>query len=143
MAAAGDTLPVVLKDFSFYFPSFDITGSCKPAGGQDLGEMTVGSGTVGGAGASGATTGASPDGSPDAADPTTTSGGGDAPGGGITVDGVQDIAVVDVRLEGSRTIGELFGAAPKRTLVVVVQNVGRRNHREAGRRDGDGSRSGA
>ena len=32
--------------------------------------------------------------------------------------------MVDVRLEGSRTVGELFGAAPQRTLVLVVQNVG-------------------
>ena len=121
--AAEDTLPVTMTAFDFYFPSFDITGTCKAAGGQDLGDLKVGSGTVGGG--SGPTGGTAPTGGGDPVttdDPAVTAGG--TASGEVAAAGSQNISVVDVRLEGARTLGELFGAAPRRTLVLVVQNVG-------------------
>lgn len=125
VAAAEDTLPVVMKDFSFYFPSFDITGNCKPAGGQDLGDLTVGSGTAGGSGSGAGTTDGTltPGEAPESADPGTVTPGDSTNGPALSTTD-QNLAVVDVRLEGSPTIGELFGATARRTLVVVVQNVG-------------------
>lgn len=37
---------------------------------------------------------------------------------------VEDLAVSEVRLDGQATLGELFGGAPERDLIFIVQNLG-------------------
>ena len=131
---------MTVTSFGFYFPSFDITGTCKPAGGQDLGDMEVGSGldraaAVARARAADATTTAAGD-TPAGTDPAAAAGGEAA--GGVDRPASQNIAVVDVRLEGSRTVGRALrrGAAAHPD----PGRAERRQHRHrgacGGRRDG-------
>ncbi len=126
VAADEDELSVSVDSFAFNFPSYSIDASCTPTSGSDLGTMTVGAGSAPGGGTSSpsdgvadslADPGAVPDGT---APPTTPAGAVDA----AVSSASQSLSIVDVRVEGTRGLGELFGAAPRRTLILIVQNVG-------------------
>lgn len=44
--------------------------------------------------------------------------------GAPVVDATEELAVSEVRLDGHATLGELFGGAPERDLIFLVENVG-------------------
>lgn len=119
VAAAADTMPVTVTSFAFDFPSYEIDADCTPKRGADLGDMSPG-GSLSGGGDGGAAAGAG----------GTSTGGSGAVGVGTTtpttagtaVPGLGALTIMDARLEGSTALGELFGAAPQRQLVLIVQN---------------------
>jgi hypothetical protein len=88
----------------------------------DTGTSGSGTGTTGGSGTS------SGSGSGPISTPTTTvpdaAGTPAAPVGGGAASTVGELTISDVRLDGQPGIGDLFGGAPHRTLVFVVENTG-------------------
>lgn len=125
VATSAASFPVSVSSFGFYFPSYEITATCKPASGEDLGELTVGDKVASGGGSSSSGSGVSSAGGSSDTGGTAGVPGSSAPvteAAGPAAAAVADVALVDVRVEGARSLGELFGAAPRRTLVVVMQN---------------------
>lgn len=125
VASSADSMPVVIDTLAFNFPDLSVSGDCEPVQGQDLGEMTLGSGGLpGGAGGGAAPPGSDTTTTPATTPtpPTTTVPDEVAQAAGAAAAGAQDLGVVDLRVEGGVGFGELFGGSPSRSLVLLVEN---------------------